>query len=355
MPANLTLPSLVPGMPAETASGLRGQSLLVCGLGLIGAYAALQLASLAATAKFRVTLLDRDAVEPHNAANQLFYSHGDVGRPKAEVLAARLRGRFPGTQLTPLVADVAELHWSDLETHQLVAAGLDSLLPRQHLNRLCQPLGIPYVDSGVGSPLLGQVRVIVPAPGAACLECSWGPRHYEQLTLEQPCTPRGSSAEFRTLSPAYNGMLVASLLVGQVVRWFGPQRPETSFEMSTELCRGRLITSSLRRCPHCRFSHETLDQRLEVGLPFSRARVADLLSVATRHFQSRALQFESRRPWFDENLFGGDRIVDFRQLEVASDRPLSACRLAAKEQLIVRHLPTGRAVRVALSESSPVV
>ena len=99
----------------EKLGRLRSAHVLVVGLGGVGAYAAEMIVRAGAG---RLTIADADRVAETNINRQLVALHSTVGRPKAEVLAERLRDINPDLQLT-----VIEKYIRDEETDRLLDAG----------------------------------------------------------------------------------------------------------------------------------------------------------------------------------------------------------------------------------------
>ena len=81
----------------EKLERLRAAHVLIVGLGGVGAYAAEMIARAGVG---RLTIADADCVAPTNINRQLIALHSTIGRPKAEVLAERLRDISPDVQLT---------------------------------------------------------------------------------------------------------------------------------------------------------------------------------------------------------------------------------------------------------------
>ena len=124
----------------EKLGRLRSAHVLVVGLGGVGAYAAEMIVRAGAG---RLTIADADRVAETNINRQLVALHSTVGRPKAEVLAERLRDINPDLQLT-----VIEKYIRDEETDRL----LDTLSPKLALIKGCLDRGIPLVSSmGAGA------------------------------------------------------------------------------------------------------------------------------------------------------------------------------------------------------------
>ena len=78
---------------------LHASHVLVVGAGGLGCPA---LQQLAAAGIGRITLIDSDTVDISNLHRQVLFGVGDVGKPKAEVAAARARGLAPELAITAL-------------------------------------------------------------------------------------------------------------------------------------------------------------------------------------------------------------------------------------------------------------
>ena len=131
---------------------LKEAAVAVFGLGGVGSYTA---EALARGGVGRLALVDGDEVALTNINRQLVALHSTVGRPKAEVLAERLRDINPDLQLT-----VIEKYIRDEETDRLLDAApydyavdaIDTLSPKLALIKGCLDRGIPLVSSmGAGA------------------------------------------------------------------------------------------------------------------------------------------------------------------------------------------------------------
>ena len=115
---------------AEKLEQLRRAHVLVVGLGGVGAYAAEMIARAGVG---RLTIADADTVNATNINRQLVALHSTIGRPKAEVLAERLRDINPAIELT-----LVERYIKDEETYRLLDAArydyvvdaIDTLSPK---------------------------------------------------------------------------------------------------------------------------------------------------------------------------------------------------------------------------------
>lgn len=131
---------------------LRQSHVLVVGLGGVGAYAAEMIARAGVG---RMTLADADVVGLTNINRQLLALHSTIGRPKAEVLAERLRDINPDIELT-----IVNRYIKDEETYTLLDAArydyvvdcIDTLSPKLALIVAARERGLKLVSSmGAGA------------------------------------------------------------------------------------------------------------------------------------------------------------------------------------------------------------
>ena len=196
---------------AEKLEKLRAAHVLVVGLGGVGAYAAEMIVRAGVG---RMTVADADTVNPTNINRQLVALHSTVGRPKAEVLAERLRDINPTLEL-----HVVDKYIKDEETDLLLDSArfdyavdaIDTLSPKLALILGALKRGIPLVSSmGAGAKTDGSKSRTSPAPTTArwptC--CANGFTKPEYAAASKPYSPpnryakaRRSSAKNRTRNP----------------------------------------------------------------------------------------------------------------------------------------------------------
>jgi molybdopterin/thiamine biosynthesis adenylyltransferase len=282
------------GVPGVDLERLRCAGVIVAGAGNIGSY----LADLLARAGIGwLGIVDRDRVTAENCDNQNCRL-ADVGRPKAEALAHRLREQVPTVTVEPFVADLQDVPLGHFNV-DAVFGGLDSRRARQTLiSDIAWPLGVPVVDGGVGAALVGRVQVFVPAVATACLECTWGEADYRALATEYPCSPGETLDAPPTLSPACAGAMVASVMAAECLRILAGQAADESREIAFDLWHRRFLTSKLRRAPGCRFDHERVTQTVRLGTDFPSATLGDVLHVVEERFGNVPVHFECRRGLF---------------------------------------------------------
>jgi len=257
---------------------MHGKSIVVAGAGgNVGSHLTSHLARMLELD--RLTLIDRDAYEARNAANQDIVPR-DAGRPKVLVQARRLAEIRPRLEVHAIHAPLESLPLGAWRA-DLIVACLDSRTARQALNERAWRLGIPWIDSGVlGSEWLARVNVYAPADGAPCLECAWSDEDYRQLERHYPCggaagapAPNGASSGLGALAAAMLALECRKMLAGEFdCAAVGRQ---ATFNARWH----RFSVTSFRRNPRCRFDHATW--RIE-PLPCHprQTRLADLLAVA---------------------------------------------------------------------------
>lgn len=131
---------------------LRNANVLVVGLGGVGAYAAEMVARAGVG---RMTIADADTVSETNINRQLIALHSTIGKPKADLMAERLRDINPDIKLSAVNRFI-----KDDETDILLDSGewdyvvdaIDTLSPKLALIKGCLDRNIPLVSSmGAGA------------------------------------------------------------------------------------------------------------------------------------------------------------------------------------------------------------
>jgi len=149
---------------------LRGARVLVVGCGGLGVPV---ISYLTGAGVGELTLVDGDRLEASNLHRQTMYALADIGKPKAELAAQRVRALNPEVQAHPQVlrltaADAGRL----IEQADLVIDCTDNFASKFMLNDLCVSAGKPVIFSSVYQ-YEGQLQVVRPDKGGACLRCIW--------------------------------------------------------------------------------------------------------------------------------------------------------------------------------------
>ncbi len=137
---------------SEKCESLRGANVLVVGLGGVGAYAAEMIARAGVGT---MTIADADVVGESNINRQLIALHSTIGRPKAELVAERLRDINPEINLTVInryIKDDETYILLDSAPFDYVVDAIDTLSPKLALIKGAIDRDIPIVSSmGAGA------------------------------------------------------------------------------------------------------------------------------------------------------------------------------------------------------------
>lgn len=147
---------LLPELGVEGQRRLKAARVLVMGAGGLGAPV---LTYLAAAGVGTISVVDDDVVDVSNLQRQVIFGERDLGRPKVEAAADRLR------EINPHVAVVGHHVRADstnildlISGHDLVIDGTDNFATRYLVNDACVISGAPYVWGSVFR-FEGQVSV----------------------------------------------------------------------------------------------------------------------------------------------------------------------------------------------------
>ncbi len=153
------------GFSDDGQARLGAATVLVVGVGALGCPAA---DLLVRAGVGRLRLVDHDAVGLDNLHRQTLYAEADVGRPKVDAAAERLRAAA-GAGVT-----VEALHRTfqegDLDGVDAVLDCTDDSGTRDWLHALCVARGVPLAWGAVEG-WEGQWATVV--PGGPCLRCLW--------------------------------------------------------------------------------------------------------------------------------------------------------------------------------------
>lgn len=131
---------------SEKLERLRQKHVLVVGLGGVGAYAAEMIARAGVG---RMTIVDGDTVSISNINRQLPALHSQVGKPKTEVMAARLRDINPDIDLTVVNEFIRDERMVQLleNKYDYVVDAIDTLSPKVFLIYHSIQMGLPIISS----------------------------------------------------------------------------------------------------------------------------------------------------------------------------------------------------------------
>jgi molybdopterin/thiamine biosynthesis adenylyltransferase len=130
----------------------------------------------------QITLIDPDVVEDHNLHRQTFFTMDDLGRPKAQVMAARLFALNPDVRVWAVVAALGPDNAADFVAEvDVVVDAADSMMATYVLSDQCFAVGVPFISASVqgmagyvggfcaGAP---SYRAVFPDPPGAEVSCA---------------------------------------------------------------------------------------------------------------------------------------------------------------------------------------
>ena len=228
---------MLKNMGFDAQCNLKGATVCIVGVGGLGSPVAIQLASMGVGT---LRLLDNDIVEVSNLQRQHLYGIDQVGLPKVEAAAKRLKGLNPFIDIEPLPMMVTPFNAEEIiKGSDVVIGSLDMMAPRYSLNRACQKLEIPLIH-GAALAYNGTVSTILPGK-TACLECFQGGVDDAEMPS---CATVG-------IHPAILG-IIGSLVVAETVRIIIGQEPNLANKlMFLDLEDYSFETINLRKAENC--------------------------------------------------------------------------------------------------------
>jgi molybdopterin-synthase adenylyltransferase len=206
---------LFAGIGPEGQKRIGKTAVAFVGVGAVGAAAA----ETALRSGFgRLTLVDRDVVEPSNLSRQVLFDDEDARsvRPKADAAAGRLREIDPAADVRGIAADLEAGNAREiLGGHGLVVDGSDNFETRLLVSDACRALGIASIYAAcVGE----EGRVAVSIPGKTpCLRC-----YLEAL----PPPGSGPTCDTAGVVPSLPP-LVAAIAMTEALRFAAGEAPAT--------------------------------------------------------------------------------------------------------------------------------
>ena len=158
---------IMPEVGMEGQLKLKAAKVLCIGTGGLGAPLGVY---LAAAGVGRIGLVDFDTVDLTNLQRQILFSTSDVGRPRIEAAADRLRGLNPDIQIDTFETRLTSENALELfKNYELIVDGTDNFPTRYLVNDACVLLGKQNVYGSIFR-FEGQVTVFG-APGGPCYRC----------------------------------------------------------------------------------------------------------------------------------------------------------------------------------------
>ena len=214
---------------------LRRSHVAVFGLGGVGSYAA---EALCRAGVGELTLIDSDTVSLSNLNRQLYALHSTVGKPKAEVAAARCLDIDSTLTVHPIVGTYDTAHRENffaaydyiVDAIDLVSCKLDLIEQAQRRNiPILSALGtgnkldpsllqITDIAKTAGCPLARVMRKELRARGISHLKVCYSPEEAHETTqLETPPPGRRSVPASVSWVPSAAGLMMAGAVVKDLI------------------------------------------------------------------------------------------------------------------------------------------
>lgn len=144
----------------DALARLAASHVVVVGIGGVGSWVA---EALARTGIGRISLIDLDEVCVSNVNRQLHALDGQVGRPKVEVMAERLRAISPECDVRPVMDFVTPSNLAELITDDIdcVVDCIDSVNAKVALIAWCRRRKIPVITTGGAGGQIDPTQITV--------------------------------------------------------------------------------------------------------------------------------------------------------------------------------------------------
>jgi molybdopterin-synthase adenylyltransferase len=227
---------IFPGLGEAGQRRLARSTVMVAGAGGLGCPVSIYLAA-AGIGELRIC--DQDEIELSNLNRQILYGNTDIGRPKADVAAARLRGMNPEIRIKPQVLTLdAESLAAVADGVDLVIDCVDNFATRHLLNQYCVERRVPLLHAGVWG-MGGQLALLTP-PTTPCLRC---------VFPELP--PAGEATPVLGVGAGLIGCAQASLALRLLAGLDVPERGKLLVLEGAPLSLRQIVLRRAAGCPAC--------------------------------------------------------------------------------------------------------
>jgi len=267
------------GIAVDAARMLASLTVLVIGLGAVGARLLAELARLGIGTLVGV---DPDSYGPESWQTQVVRRGVDTGRSKAQLQGEVAHAINPAVTVATAQGFAQDLPLWIVRGADLIVVAGDNLEVLVWAGVMGAALGKMLLQGAVfGEQWVGYVRSFGLAdPQAACPACALGSREWSMLTERHGCDPHTARvqgiAPTRTLPPVCG--LSADLLAGEVLKHLvpAPAAALDSEELAYCALTHRLWRTKYARNEECRCPHERW-QQVDVRLPTGEVTLAMLL------------------------------------------------------------------------------
>jgi molybdopterin/thiamine biosynthesis adenylyltransferase len=237
----------------EPQVALKRATVTIVGVGGTGGVAAL---AIAASGVGRIHCVDRDIVELPNLNRQILFTEADLGRPKVDAAADRLRQLNSDIAITGHRQDItgeADLHALTTDCDLLMLCADQPGDIRTWTNRACLATRTPWTDAGYHGPVPAATGYL-PYNGP-CYECGWRnehERHSAAGSLAEFTTVRHGSNAVTAVTAGISGYLAADVAIA-ILTGVTPVKPGLTRGMNLIAPEQHFIIDDERRqdCAAC--------------------------------------------------------------------------------------------------------
>lgn len=281
----------LPDFGAAGQESLRAARVLCLGAGGLGCPVMLY---LAAAGVGHIRIVDDDGVDLTNLHRQTLFTDADIGRPKAEVAAEKLRAVYPGITAEPHVTRFTATSAMALSDgcHVLID-GTDNFATRYLSNDTAVLRRIPNVYGAIFR-YEGQTSVFAPHLGGPCYRCLF------PVPPAPGTVPTCAEGGVLPVLPGLLGMIMAAETLKLIA---GIGQPLTGRMLHVDTLTMQFRELKLRpdpQCPACG-ENRTITAPQEVGsscnLPAPPAPIPQLTVAEFRALPASATVLDIREDW----------------------------------------------------------
>jgi adenylyltransferase/sulfurtransferase len=233
--------TLLPEISTTGQAKLKAARVLVVGSGGLGSSA---LHVLAASGIGEIGIIEHDQLDISNLHRQTLYSAADIGKPKAELAAARLKALNPFITVTAMTEKATAKNIPELFVYyDLVLDCTDNFKTKYLLNDAAFLYGKPVIQASLYR-FEGQLLTIDPKNNAGCLRCLWP--EPPQVGLVGDCAEIGVIGSV----PALFGTLQANQAIKHILGLGANARDLFTFDILSLTSR-RIVRHRRNDCALC--------------------------------------------------------------------------------------------------------
>ena len=331
----------MPEFGLEAQRKLKQASVLCIGAGGLGSPVTLY---LAAAGVGRIALVDADVVERSNLQRQVLFGEDDLGQPKVEAAARRLRQINPHLNLEVHQQRFTAGNAMKLaEPHDVIVDGTDNFPTRYLSNDVAVWQRKPNVYASV-LRFEGQVSVFAPHLGAPCYRCM--APHPPAPGLVPDCAQGGVLGVLPGLIGSMQALETIKLITG-----LGQPLLGKLLHWDTLSMRQRII--ELRRDPHCPVcgDHPSITSPMDIAHTCNASPAPRTPAISVREL---ALRLQSANPpflldvrepiEFEMARIPGSVLIPLGELQqhldkIPTDRPIAVhCKMGGRSARAVAML-----------------